>query len=352
MSITAIIVNYFSASFLSPLLTVLTDEALINEIIIVDNSNESGLAAVADGFDKVISFGGNIGFANAVNRVTAASSAGWFLLINPDTLPDKGFVESLIEGAEETGALIAGPRFYLDNEKTFLLPPALGHSWWLQTAMESSQFSEVDARLFSFYWALRHERFWNENQCFFEPCLSGACMLIRNDTSFFNDGEIFDKRFFLYCEDTDLCLRALLDDKVMVCVPEAKVVHYWNQSPSDRKENYMAESYQLFMDKHYGAKPDLAGFGSQPGFNQLNIFDLGEVTKSPLFRTGSVINGAGYFFEFGINPFFVPFAQAGMSSPSFEFPEGIWRRLQPGQFYSRIRNTLNQVVGTWKWKKI
>ncbi len=354
MDITAIIVNYFSSAFLPPLLAVLAEEELITEIVIVDNSNESGLAMLAAGFNRtrVISCDCNVGFATAVNQVTAESGAGWFLLINPDTLPDKGFVKKLISGAEETGALIAGPRFYLDEEKTFLLPPALGNSWWLQTAMESSLYSEADARLFSFYWTLRHDRFWNEKQYFFEPCLSGACMLIRNDKSFFTDGNVFDRRFFLYCEDTDLCLRAFLNDKVMVCVPDAQVVHYWNQSPSDQKENYMAEAYQLFMNKHYGANTAPSGLGKVPDIHPAKIFDLGEVKTSPLYQVSGFIDGAGYFFEFGINHFFVPFAQAGLNSPSFMFSEEVWNRLQSGQYYSRIRNSLNQVLAIWKWEKI
>ncbi len=351
MKVTAIIVNYFSSSFLPPLLEILNNDPLISEIIVADNSAEPVLSEVLRGFPKARSlpFSRNIGFAAAVNRTAKTSKSDWWLLINPDTIPGHDFVKKLLGGAEKTNALIAGPRFYWDDEKTFKLPPAIGHSWLIQAGLESANRSEMDARLVSFNWDIRFERFWNETEPFFEPFLSGACLLIRNDKFFFGDGKIFDERFFLYFEDTDLCTRAILNGQNIVCVPQAEVVHYWDQSPSEQKGQFMAESHQKFNEKHnLKTFKNLLDFENLSGFNVDN--DYGETYNSPVFRFQKL--SGTYFFELGLNHFFVPFARSEAKDQTFQFPEPVWQRLHPGQYFGRIRNSQNQTIATWKWKKL
>lgn len=354
MKINAIIVNFHTARFLAPLLQVLNKESAIDKIIIGDNSNESELKTIAAPFSKVrlLRFKKNIGFGAAVNRVAKKYNAGYYLLINPDTLPEAGFVEKLREEAEANNALIAGPRFYWDDQKTFKLPPAMGNAMWIQNGLELSQQSVADARIFAFDWSPRHERFWNASEPFPEPFLSGACLLIKNDPSFFNNRKIFDERFFLYYEDTDLCMRALLQNKNVICIPQAEVVHYWNQSPGEDKSKLMAESHDRFFEKYYGSiRENNQEFVSQKGEASSPI-DLGEFSNSPKFQIKTANPKEVYSFEIGLNPFFVPFAQTRICVENFEIPMEIWNNLTPGVYFSRIRTRLNQTITLWKWKKL
>ncbi len=350
MNTTAIIVNYHTSTFLPPLLKVLNNEPEIKEIIVADNSAEIGLAEMLGGFSKtrLMVFPENIGFAAAVNRAARNCKSEWFLLINPDTLPDKGFLGKLICGAEQSDALIAGPRQYWDNKKTFRLPPALGSSWWMQTGIDAANNFKLDAKLLQFYWTLRFDRFWKETKPFYEPFLSGGCLLVKNDKTYFKNGKIFDERFFLYYEDTDLCVSAMTNDCTMVCVPDAQVVHYWNQSPSQQKGRFMQESHNKFWQKHYQRTSYTNIVGN--GFEEFFI-DFGTVNQSPKFEIDLQQSFTNHVFEMALNPTFIPYAQTDLKNSTFEIPLEIWQLMPSAQYFGRIRNSLNKIIVQWKWKK-
>jgi GT2 family glycosyltransferase len=350
MKISAIIVNYFSGIFLSNLLKVLNNEKLILEIFIVNNSLDEDLSIVISHFYKVqlITNEHNIGFGKAVNQAAKVSSGDWLLIINPDTLPDKDCIKKLLAGAEKSNALIAGPRFFWDDNKVFKFPPAIGYSWWSNTAMESASRFNLDAKLLSFYWNIRHERFWKETKPFFEPFLSGALLLIKNDKNYFTDGKIFDERFFLYYEDTDLCAKALTDERIIVCVPDAYAIHYWNQSPHENKSLMMVESLSQFCNKYY--QQDMAEF-PVANFLPENYVDLGAINYPYNFNFNYVPSNSPVLFEFGVNPFFVPYVQAVVRKSPFTFPKSVWEKLAIGTYFTRIRFANNKTLIIWKWTK-
>lgn len=350
MNTTAIIINYYTSSFLPALIKVLNSEPEISEIIVADNSAETGLAEMLSGFSKVrlMVFPENIGFAAAVNRAAENCNSDWFLLINPDTLPDKGLLEKLISGAEKSNALIAGPRQYWDNKKTFKLPPSLGSSWWMQAAMETAHSFKLDSKLLQFYWDLRFYRFWKEEEPFYEPFLSGGCLLIKNDKTFFIDRKIFDERFFLYYEDADLCVTAMNKGYTMVCVPDAHIVHYWNQSPSQQKGKFMQESHKQFYNKHYKGKSSTNVV--EKGFEE-SFLDFGTVSYSPRFEIDKQQSFVNHVFELAISPNFIPYVQTDVINIPYEISPEVWHVMAPGQYFGRIRNSLNKTIIQWKWIK-
>jgi len=358
MIITAIIVNYYTSSFINPLLEILCGENPITTIVIADNSNEKELK-VLEGIDRRIQylpFTENIGFGAAVNFAARKYVADYYLTINPDTLPDKGFLNKLIEGSETYKALITGPRFFMDTNKIYRMSPALGQSLWIWNGMNLSNQSKSDSEVLSAYWNMRFKSYWEANEPFMETFLSGGCLLIRNDSSFFNNQEIFDERFFMYYEDTDLCMRALLVDKPMICIPDAEVVHYWNQSPSKNKGKYMSDSHTKFMEKYYENFRSINNTVI-PSDIQTNssaakkVIELGELETPPVFDFNFVPGNGKLYFEFALSTFFVPFVQTDVTGSPFTIPVDIWQRLDSGQYYGRIKNTINQTLITWKWKK-
>jgi GT2 family glycosyltransferase len=353
MSIAAIIVNYFTENFLSELLNILQKEDCIDQIVIADNGSLNDLREITGSFSKVKvkTMPHNPGFGAAINRVAEQYPAEYFLVINPDTLPDTGFARHLLEGAKQTNALLAGPRFYWDNEKKFKLPPALGYSWKTHFDMHLLQDGSPDAKLVGDNWICRHERFWNADEPFAEPFLSGGCLLIKNDRKFFADGKIFDERFFLYYEETDLCFRAIAQNQTIVVIPKAEVVHYWDQSPSNEKGRLMAESHSKFMLKHYGKIPDFE-VPSKIILPGAGIQDLGVITASTKFFIQYNYFAQKLSFEIGLSPHFIPFAQANLPGQFFPIPESIINHLKPGEYFSRVRNALNQTLKIWKWKKL
>lgn len=348
----AIIVNYFTEHYLSPLIQRLGAEPGIRYIVIVDNGSLISPESIYRNSSKVkiIKAEGNLGYGAAVNLAVKRFPSDWYLVLNPDLLPKKGFSQALYETAIQTGALITGPRFFLDEEESWRLPPATGYSLSQHLRLECAVRKQADADMLSSEWAMQHHRFWTSEQPFHEFFLSGACMLIRFDRDFFRDGKIFDERFFLYFEDADLCLRASQAGLMPVCVPRAKVVHYWNQSPSAGKGLFFEESRDKFLGKHYNgiSLPNLT-FRTEPRNEGTN---MGKWESSPLFEAGKPESGLSYYFETGINWFFLPFIQADFAHPSFRIPDRIWNLIPSGVYYSRIRNNLGNTLTMWKWEKV
>jgi GT2 family glycosyltransferase len=353
MSIAAIIVNYHTASFLPPLLQELFESPHIERAVVVDNSGELSTSSVLEHFDRleILPASDNKGFGAAVNQaLRKTTDEDWVLVLNPDMRLTEGSMDCLLEGARQTQTPLVGPRFFWDDHRVFRLPPATGSSLWLELAKQCADRFPLDADLFSFYWTLRHDRFWEADAPFFEPFLSGACLLLENRWIRSLGEDLFDERFFLYFEDSDLCVRSLKGGVRPLCIPSASVIHYYNQSPSPGpgKAHHMEEAQQAFLRKFYGAVS--VGVPGSRSPNSRTI-DLGEFTTVPVFELdrGTVVEEA--YFEVAVSPYFVPFAQAVFSGPHFQFPEDVWSRLSPGPYYSRVRDRLRGSLVVWEWKK-
>ncbi|WP_291322887.1 glycosyltransferase family 2 protein [Desulfonatronospira sp.] len=350
MKISAVIVNYHTEHLLPDLLRSLSGEDLLQEIIIVDNSG--GLQGRLSDFDapglRLLSNRNNIGFGAAVNQAAQQSLNRWLLLFNPDMLLLPGCVRNLLAAARKNQAPVAGPRFYWDEDKVFKLPPATGQSWWFALARGCGVRHRLDAELFTFYWTLRHDRFWQMQDPFYEPFLSGACLLLDLEQILSMEQALFDERFFLYFEDTDLCARMFSRGLRPLCVPAAEAVHFWNQSPGQNKVQSMHEAGLAFWDKYYQARPKEV---NMPRGHAVDCPDLGEICQGHAFECPEPIVDGPLYFEFAVDPLFVPFAQAEMSGAKFSFPKTVWERLAPGEYYTRIRCPVSGEKACWKWKK-
>ena len=90
------------------------------------------------------------------------------------------------------------------------------------------------------------------------PIMSGAFLLARRDVIDRTGG--FDPRFFLYFEETDLCLRAQRAGYRCWYVPSSRVVHLEGQSTGvtdksaepQRLPRYWFESRRHYFMKNYG----------------------------------------------------------------------------------------------------
>jgi GT2 family glycosyltransferase len=351
MKVTAIIVNYYTSAILPPLLDNLFDDPLVVKAIVVDNSGEMNSDIVA-GYPRaeVIQNPLNRGFGAAVNQAVAHSTGEWLLVMNPDVRLCNGCLTELVSAGEKYGCPLLGPRFYWDENFQFRLPPATGDCLWIDAANDAAEKFSLDGELFSFYWILRHQRFWEAKEAFFEPFLTGACMLLRSEWIESLDHKVFDERFFLYFEDTDLCARAIKNGIRPLCVPQAVAIHYWDQSPSpdNSKSSLMARAHEHFVNKYYGEIrfSHLKSIGCKS-----LVFDFGEAKRPPVFLSNTAVNDEPLYFELGVNPYFVPFAQTSLNTNHFEFPPEIWSKLGRGTYYGRIRGPVSGALGIWKWRK-
>ena len=352
MSITIITVNYHTESFLPALLESLTEQITIEAWIIVDNSGtfENSLSAAFP--IRIISQKNNPGYAKAVNLAVRYVNTRWALLVNPDALLLPGMVQLLREAAVQFSAPVSGPRFFWDNACRFRMPPALGDHPWLATALIGASQHFTEAYTLDHYWQLRHDHFWRQTTPFYEPFLSGACLLL--DLQWFenNSEPVFDDRFFLYYEDTDLCMRLLQHQIQPLCVPEAQMVHYYNQSPApaSKKQQLMAQARAQFYKKHFGTVPAQSSISTAKPAPEPAL--LGEFQHSPEFTIGKESNGPLYF-EISHNPWFIPFIQTQtLGNTPIILPDEVWQQLEPGRYYTRLRHPTLGTQKTWQWNKI
>lgn len=357
MRVTAVIVNYHTDCHVRRVVEELCGSPAVDQIIIVDNSGSfdpgkmttppAGSTAL-----EVMTPGKNIGFGAGVNMAARRSKADWILLVNPDMCIPPDAVETLVAGAESNNVLLAGPRFFWDDEKKFRLPPALGASAWLEFAQISQGRHPLDAAHLGFYWQIRHERFWSAQDPFVEPFLSGACILVNREWAFKHHNGIFDDRFFMYYEDTDLAARALMDGLPPLCIPGAEMVHYYNQAPEpgQTKLALMRDSHAAFMAKHYPGLTLNCNFegGYSPECELLDPFD-----PSHLFQSDHpAFSDQRSHVEIGVNPYFVPFIQADFPPlGGFRLTARVWEDLAAGDYFLRFRNPVNGVQKIWKWRK-
>jgi GT2 family glycosyltransferase len=352
MSVTAITVNFRTADQVIPLITSLRQASVVGQVVVVDNSGEleGRLAGLRSPDVSLITNSENRGFGAAVNQAVEKAECQWLLVINPDVRLETDSLIQLLDAGNQYKAPIVGPRFYWDDQMAFRLPPATGGCLWFEIASQCSARFQLDAELFSFFWTIRHQRFWEAAEPFFEPFLSGACLLVEKQWIHSLGESLFDERFFLYFEDSDLCMRALKCGVRPLCVPAANVIHYYDQSPQPEagKMSHMCEAHAAYFRKYYG-EMSLAIPGSP--FYGPKLTDLGQFREAPVFEVAHNGFPSEAFFEVSVNPYFVPFAQMTVSVTSFQFPEDVWSRLSPGIYYSRVRDPLKGNLVVWQWKK-
>lgn len=196
---------------------------------------------------------GNLGYGGAANLVARRIDARWLLLLNADARIRSDALRVLLEQAMIAEAVVSGPQLYLDDAFSMVLPPAL--------PFDANTYAKLHARWESEEAWNRAEQDFLAQHCRLRTCaapirlpaLSGACLLI--DLDWFRDRAepVFDPRFFLYYEDTDLCRRVHDAGSPPLLVPMARAVHYWDSSPDPdgrSKTEWMQRSEQLYREKH------------------------------------------------------------------------------------------------------
>ena len=191
-------------------------------ICVLDNVGESGfkdwcqtnkihylLNEYVDGFgannNKVFSFFKNRNDFSIVSK---------FLVLNPDVVITTDSLKSLVDTSNNQKAKISAINLFKNPEMT-----QFDHS-----VRRYSSFTDyVGSILFGRNPSIMDKAIIHEPT--FVDWAAGSCLLF--DSSHFDQLGGFDERYFMYCEDIDICLRSdyYYNEKVLYC-PEVKAVHY------------------------------------------------------------------------------------------------------------------------------
>lgn len=233
----AIIVNYNSGRHAVQCIdSLLAQQVDSLELIVVDNASQDDSVAIlraAHGEHiTLIENRENLGFGRANNLAAAVAQGEFLLLINPDAqLQDNNAVAALaafMEANRQVG--IAGPEIHEPSKHKYV-PPRKTYP-----GQRRLKFTPGLA-------SLPGEIAW----------LLGACLMLRKST--FQQIQGFDPDFFLYGEDTDICLRVRKAGYTIGYCGAAKITHIGSASETGAMplEKFLRKErgFYLFCRKHY-----------------------------------------------------------------------------------------------------
>lgn len=225
--VSVIIVNWNGRKFLKDCFnSLLTTTYKNTEIIFVDNaSTDTSVAYVQHYFPSVIiiqnktnlgvSEGHDIGFKHAKGDA--------ILLLNNDTLIKKDVVDILVRtlysdikiGAVQAKLVMYPSKHLIDSIGTFFLPSGDLYHVGREKNPDDPKYNK-QMEIFS---------------------TKGACMLIRRET--LAKTGLFDKDFYVYFEDTDLCIRIWLSGYKILYAPAATVFHKGGGGSKQMMKSYI-----------------------------------------------------------------------------------------------------------------
>jgi len=207
--ITIIIVSYKSEKLIFQNLEIIKKFPTI----IINNSKSDEFNTLIYDFKniKLITPDLNLGYGKANNLGVNQSKTPYVLIANPDILLNEQLINILystfLNYEDDIG--VVGPSLYDSNMKR-RTNGSISHVKKIRGSKISSSINNIP----------------EDNMCC--DFLVGCCLFMKRD--FFIELGGFDKDFFMYFEDNDLCDRIIKKGKTVIEVPSAKVIHLENSS--------------------------------------------------------------------------------------------------------------------------
>jgi GT2 family glycosyltransferase len=317
------------------------------DVVVVDNSEDSAeaeaLRSKLPSTTHLLVSPKNIGFGRACNRAFQQFPAEYILLLNPDARLLPGCLERLqktLSSSRRMGAV--APHVFWDDGCTFSLPPSYPPSLMFLAPVLASWGPRAPINvLLSGIWRRYAVKVWRSHRPVGARNLSGGLVLLKRE-AVLNAGGLFDPRFFLYFEDTDLFLRLRKSGYKLVLEPRARAIHYYDQcGRQDRevKRAHMVRSHRIFLQKH--GKGWKSWLDTLPGGLKNLIKPDGGGLEEPEFTSPFVLEVSpqlrrGWLFEWSPNPDLVPAVGRFGQGLFLDFPAECWAMLAPGRYFGRL----------------
>lgn len=203
------------------------DTELNIRLFLIDNSPTKILNELVDIDSRIeyIFVGNNLGYGRANNLIInkVLSETEYHLVMNPDVYFQTGTLEKIyafMQANEDIGLTM--PRVYnydgTEQKLCKLLPTP--KDLIIRRFIPDGNYKDKISRIYNM-WDADYDKQMDV------PFLSGSFMFIR--TSVLSQVKGFDERFFLYCEDLDLCRRVGQVSRT-VYYPEAKIYHGYQKA--------------------------------------------------------------------------------------------------------------------------
>ena len=260
--LSVIIVSANSAGWLRPCLTTVFEragEVELDVVVVAAGCSDETVPLVEREFPEARTIScANRGFAYANNRALRTVDADWVLLLNPDTEILEGSFSDLIGRLDSRPTVgLVGVRQLTSDGRVFPTIRRFPNAFRsLFEALGSERFPlrvswlgerELDLRVYE-----------RDVAC---DWTSGSFMLIRWET--LQSSGFMDERFFLYCEETDLCLRIKQAGWEIRHVPYLTILHHADKAGwNPRLDAQAAFAKRQFFRKHLSPLHQLAATGA------------------------------------------------------------------------------------------
>jgi GT2 family glycosyltransferase len=198
---------------------------------------------------NLIHAGGNLGFAKANNLAKWRVRAPLVLFLNPDTEVRKGTLKAMTDIFREDRAVAAVGCKIRDEHGVIQDLPSQWRLSAVHIGVEMVFLSDFTMNVIRKI--IPHH----------DPEISGhvsrlygACLMV--DRQILDDIGWFDERFFMYCEDVDLCHRIGLKGRRLYYTADHEIMHLIGgasrKEPSTRSYLIMLEARKKLLEKYYG----------------------------------------------------------------------------------------------------
>lgn len=235
MDVSVIIVNYNTRQMTADCIESIREKTtgITYEIILVDNASTDGSKEFFENYPGItyIYSTENLGFGRANNLGAARAVGRYLLLLNSDTLLINnavGILSSYLDKHSKVG-ICGGNLFDANLQPAQSFRKYFPGIWW-----ESIEFINTIARKLFNIQTVSPEFNYSSTPI---PVayITGADLMIRRELYVQVGG--FSKEFFMYFEETDLCLKVKKLGKLIMSVPSAEIQHLEGGSFNNDKIN-------------------------------------------------------------------------------------------------------------------
>ena len=284
----------------------------------------------------------NAGYGIANNQGFRVSSGRYHLVVNPDVRLPPGTIGRLIHALDTLpGAGLVGPLASMDDAGSVLLPPNELPDPWREALAALSRMYPGAAAYHARLRARFAFRYWRSAEPLDLDMLSGGCFLGRRST--FLDAGLFDPRYPLYYEDTDLFRRIRSHGLRLWHVPSIRIVHLFSRSAITRLKGALLRhdvSARRYFEAWFGdagsrVHQDVRARADGRGRDAESPWPYEELVADAAPRI-DVADVPDAFVEIAGNPQFTLAAGMFPDGPGpFEIPAGFFSGLGPGAYWIR-----------------
>lgn len=237
--VSIIIVNWNANDYIKQCLDSLLSQTYTNfEIIVVDNASTDGsVNIIKQNYPQITLIENkiNLGFAQGNNIGIEKSRGELIALFNPDAVAEKDWLKILVSVMKHSDNIagVTGKIYYLGDKYG---KNAVFCTW-----------PKIDP------YSANPTNFYNGEPISAVDYLSGAAAVLKKDI--LDKIGLFDTKYFLYFEETDLCARIIRAGYTFLYVPTAIAWHAVSPlSNSNNKIYYMERNRFRFALKNFDSK--------------------------------------------------------------------------------------------------